>query len=158
VTWVLVEVAAMKFAALDLAQGRIIGDCLPQHRHQEFLRFLRRLDREFPGNVPLHLILDNYATHKHPDVVAWLARHKPFHFHFTPTSSSWLNLIECWFAQLTVKRIRRDSFPGVPALISAINEHVAAHNRDPRPFVWTASVQGILTKLENCPSITRTDH
>jgi transposase len=146
------------FAALDVAQGTVVGDCLQRHRHQEFLQFLRRLDREFPPSVPLHLILDNYATHKHPDVVAWLARHDRFHFHFTPTSTSWLNLVECWFAQLTEKRIRRDSFHNVPALIKAINEHLAAHNRDPKPFVWTASVQDILTKLQNCPSITRTDH
>lgn len=146
------------FAALNIADGTVISDCLPRHRHEEFLRFLRRLDREFPRSVPLHLVLDNYATHKHPDVVAWLAKHKRFHLHFTPTSSSWLNLIECWFAQLTEKRIRRDAFPRVPALIQAINTYVEVHNRHSKPFIWTASVQDILEKLAHCPSIIRTDH
>jgi transposase/transposase-like protein len=146
------------FAALNMADGTVVGDCLPRHRHDEFLRFLRRLDREFPASLDLHLIVDNYATHKHADVITWLGKHKRFHLHFTPTSTSWLNLIECWFAQLTNKRIRRGVFPSVPALIAAINEFVEVHNRDPKPFVWTASVQDILDKLAHCPSIPRTNH
>jgi transposase len=146
------------FAALNLADGSVVGDCLPRHRHEEFLRFLRRLDREFPKPLQLHLILDNYATHKHPDVMKWLSRHKRFHLHFTPTSSSWLNLIESWFAQLTHNRLRRGVFPSVPTLVQAIQDYIEVNNRDPKPLVWTASVQDILDNLAKCLSISRTDH
>lgn len=146
------------FAAMETLEGKVIGQCLPHHRHQEFLRFLRRLDREFPEELELHLILDNYATHKHPDVKRWLATRPRFRFHFTPTSSSWLNLVECWFSALTTKRLRRGSFTSVPDLIGAIREYIEINNRNPEPFVWTASVQAILEKLERCRAISRTDH
>ena len=146
------------FAAMETLEGKVIGQCLPHHRHQEFLRFLRRLDREFPEELELHLILDNYATHKHPDVKRWLTTRPRFRFHFTPTSSSWLNLVECWFSALTSKRLRRGSFTSVPDLIGAIREYIEINNRNPEPFVWTASVQAILEKLERCRAISRTDH
>lgn len=138
------------FAALEVLQGRVVGQCFERHRHQEFLRFLRRLDAEFPGPVALHLVLDNYGTHKHPKVKAWLQRHPLFVTHFIPTSSSWLNLVERWFGELTSKRIRRDSFVSVPDLKRAIEEFLAAWNEDPKPFVWTATVDAICTKLARC--------
>jgi transposase len=146
------------FAALNVLEGTVVGQCLPRHRHQEFLRFLRRLDREFPKHLDLHLILDNYGTHSHPNVKTWLAGNPRFHLHFTPTSSSWLNLVECWFSALTTKRIRRGSFLSVPALIAAIREYISVNNRDPKPFLWTASVQDILEKLSRCRLISQTDH
>jgi transposase len=146
------------FSALNLADGSVVGDCLPRHRHEEFLRFLRRLDREFPEPLQLHLILDNYATHKHPDVMKWLSRHERFHLHFTPTSSSWLSLIESWFAQLSHNRLRRGVFPSVPTLVQAIQDYIEVNNRDPKPLVWTASVQDVLDNLAKCLSISRTDH
>jgi transposase len=135
------------FAALNVLDGKVIGECVPRHRHQEFLRFLRRLDREFPKELTLHMVLDNYATHSEPRVKAWLERHPRFHPHFTPTSSSWLNLVERWFREITDKRIRRGTFGSVPELIAAIDEYLAASNEDPKPFVWHASVEAILTKL-----------
>jgi transposase len=138
------------FAALDVLQGRVVGQCFERHRHQEFLRFLRRLDDEFPGPVPLHLVLDNYGTHKHPKVKAWLQRHPRFVAHFIPTSSSWLNLVERWFAELTSKRIRRGAFVSVPDLKRAIDEFLDAWNEQPRPFVWTATVDSICKKLSRC--------
>ena len=128
------------FAALNTLDGRIIGECMSRHRHQEFLRFLSRLDEEFPKETPLHLIVDNYGTHNQPKVKAWLAKHPRFTLHFTPTSSSWLNLVERWFRELTEKRVRRGSFESVPELIAAIDEYPAASNTDPKPFVWQASV------------------
>lgn len=138
------------FAALEVLQGRVVGQCFERHRHQEFLRFLRRLDDEFPGPTPLHLVLDNYGTHKHPRVRAWLQRHPRFVAHFIPTSSSWLNLVERWFAELTSKRIRRGSFVSVPDLKRAIEEFLDAWNEQPRPFVWTATVDSICAKLSRC--------
>lgn len=146
------------FAALGVLDGTVVGECMPRHRHQEFLRFLRRLDREFPATLDLHLIVDNYGTHKHPNVKAWLSVHPRFHLHFTPTSSSWLNLVECWFSALTTKRIRRGSFVSVAALIAAIREYLSVHNSDPTPFIWTASVQEILEKIARCRVISRTNH
>jgi transposase len=138
------------FAALNVLEGRVIGECMTRHRHQEFLRFLRRLDREFPQDTPLHLIVDNYGTHIQPRVKAWLNRHPRFTLHFTPTSSSWLNLVERWFRELTEKRIRRGSFQSVPELIAAVEEYLAASNANPRPFVWHASVESILDKIAKC--------
>jgi transposase len=135
------------FAALSMLDGSVIGQCLPRHRQQEFLKFLRTLDREFPAELDLHLILDNYGTHTHDDVKAWLAKHPRFHLHFTPTSCSWLNLIERWFRELTEKAIRRGVFPSVPDLIAAIERYLAAHNQDPKPFVWTAQVDAIVEKV-----------
>ena len=138
------------FAALDVLQGKVIGECYGRHRHQEFLKFLRRLDAEFPGHVPLHLVMDNYGTHQHPKVEAWLKRHRRFKFHFTPTSGSWLNLVERWFAELTNKAVRRGSFASVEDLELAIEQFLEAWNDDPKPFVWTASIESITEKLARC--------
>jgi transposase len=138
------------FAALDLLQGRVIGQCYERHRHEEFLRFLRRLDQEFPGKVPLHLVMDNYGTHKTAEVRTWLKRHPRFVCHFVPTSSSWLNLVERWFGELTNKRIRRGSFGSVTDLKQAIDEFLTAWNEKPKPFVWTATVDSIVEKLSRC--------
>jgi transposase len=138
------------FAALHLVEGHVIGQYFPRHRHQEFLKFLQRLDSEFPGNIALHLIIDNYCTHRHPRVQRWLARHPRFVLHFIPTSSSWLNLIERWFAELTQKAIRRGSFHSVQDLQQAIDAFLATWNANPKPFVWTASVDRILAKIARC--------
>jgi transposase len=146
------------FAALNVLEGRILGDCMERHRHQEFLKFLRRLHREFPLQLDLHLILDNYGTHKHPNVQQWLARHPRFRLHFIPTSSSWLNLVEHWFGQLTQKRIRPGSFHSVPELTHAIEDYLEAHNLHPKPFVWTASAESILEKIKRCQAIYETLH
>lgn len=135
------------FAALSLLDGKVIGQCVPRHRHQEFLKFLRRLDREFPAAWMLHLVMDNYGTHKTPEVRQWLARHRRFVCHFIPTSSSWVNLIERWFRELTQKAVRRGAFVSVADLIQAIEAFLAAWNDDPKPFVWTAKVEEILEKI-----------
>ena len=146
------------FAALDVLQGTVVGQCLPRHRHQEFLKFLRTLDREFPADHDLHLIVDNYRTHKHNNVNAWLDKHPRFHLHFIPTSSSWLNLVERWFRELTEKAIRRGVFHSVPDLIQAIHVFLQANNQDPKPFVWTASIDTILEKVGRCKAILETVH
>ena len=138
------------FAALDLLQGKVIGDFHKRHRHQEFLRFLRRIDREFPGRTSLHLVMDNYGTHNTAEVKSWLKAHPRFVTHFVPTSCSWLNLIERWFAELTNKRIRRGSFLSVPDLVAAIQEFLGVWNENPKPFVWTATVDSIVAKLGRC--------
>lgn len=138
------------FAALSMLDGRVIGDCMPRHRHQEFIRFLKKIDAETPNELELHLIVDNYGTHKHPRVKSWLARHPRFHLHFTPTSSSWLNLVERWFRDLTDKRIRRSSFESVPDLIATIDDYLHQSNQNPHIFVWTASAQSILAKIAKC--------
>ncbi len=135
------------FAALDVLTGVVIGQCMPKHRNTEFLRFLRRIDREVPKGLAVHLILDNYGTHKHPNVVAWLGKHPRFHLHFTPTSSSWLNLVERWFRDLDGKAIRRGVFRSVPDLIAAIEDYLQANNDNPRPFTWTATAEQILEKV-----------
>ncbi len=135
------------FAALNVLTGVVIGRCLPRHRHTEFLKFLRVIDREVPKGLQVHLILDNYGTHKHANVVAWLAKHPRFHLHFTPTSSSWLNLVERWFRNLTDKAIRRGVFHSVPDLIAAIEAYLQANNDEPKPFVWTATADEILEKV-----------
>jgi transposase len=138
------------FAALDLLQGKVIGDCHKRHRHQEFLKFLRRIDREFSGQTPLHLVIDNYGTHSTAEVKAWLKKHPRYVLHYVPTSCSWLNLVERWFAELTNKRIRRDSFLSVDDLTAAIEEFLSAWNENPKPFIWTATVDSILAKLARC--------
>lgn len=138
------------FAALDLLQGKVIGDCHKRHRHQEFLKFLRRIDREFSAKSPLHLVIDNYGTHGTAEVKAWLKKHPRFVMHYVPTSCSWLNLIERWFAELTNKRIRRGSFLSVDDLTTAIEEFLSAWNENPKPFVWTATVDSIVAKLARC--------
>jgi transposase len=135
------------FAALGVAEGKLIGTCMPRHRHQEFIKFLRLIDQETPSDLDLHLIVDNYATHKHPKVKSWLKRHKRFHLHFIPTSSSWLNLVERWFREITDKRIRRGVFHSVKQLIAAIDQYVAEHNDDPKTFTWTAKAEVILEKV-----------
>ena len=138
------------FAALSMLDGKVIGDCMPRHRHQEFIRFLKKIDSETPAELDLHLIVDNYGTHKHPRVQSWTERHPRFHLHFIPTSSSWLNMIERWFREITDKRIRRGVFRSVPELITALREYLDNHNQNPRVFVWTASVKGIMTKIAKC--------
>ena len=135
------------FAALDVLTGAVIGQCLPRHRHGEFLRFLRIIDGEVPEGLQIHLILDNYSTHKHENVNKWLAKHPRFHLHFTPTSSSWLNMVERFFGKLTDKAIRRGVFHSVPDLIAAIEEYLQANNENPEPFVWTATAEEILEKV-----------
>jgi transposase len=135
------------FAALNVLTGVVIGRCLPRHRHGEFLEFLRLVDREVPKRLQIHMILDNYGTHTHPNVEAWLAKHPRFHLHFTPTSSSWLNLVERWFRDITDKAIRRGVFASVPDLIAAIEAYLNANNANPEPFVWTASADAILEKV-----------
>jgi transposase len=136
------------FAALSVLDGKVVGQCQPRHRHQEFLKFLRQLDREFSGDRPLHLVMDNYGTHKTPAVQAWLRGHRRFVPHFIPTSSSWLNLVERWFGELTEKAVRRGAFVSVPDLVQAIATFLAAWNADPKPFVWTAKLEDILRKIE----------
>jgi transposase len=135
------------FAALELAAGRMIGLCQPRHRHPEWLKFLKTIDAQTPPQLDLHLIVDNYATHKHPKVQRWLVRHPRFHLHFIPTSSSWLNLVERWFREIITKRIRRGVFHSVAALERAIQQFIAGHNDNPRPFVWTATLAQILPKI-----------
>ena len=146
------------FAALNTLDGKVIGQCLPRHRHQEFLKFLRILDRHTPKQVDLHLILDNYSTHNHPDVKQWLTKHPRFCFHFVPTSSSWLNMIERWFSQITDKRIRRGVFPSVKSLIDAINSYIQINNLNPKPFVWTVAVETILNKVKHANEVLETPH
>lgn len=138
------------FAALETLQGKVVGECHARHRHQEFLKFLRRLDTEFPGDVPLHLIMDNYGTHKHAQVKAWLKRNPRFVLHFVPTSSSWMNLVERWFGPLDNKAIRRGVFRSVADLEASIEKFLQVWNENPKPFVWTATVESIQKKLSRC--------
>ena len=135
------------FAALEMAEGRLIGECMARHRHQEWIKFLRLIDTQTPSDLDLHLIVDNYSTHKHARVKSWLRRHPRFHIHFTPTSSSWLNMVERWFRDLTDKCIRRGSFDNVKELTASIMDYIAEHNADPRSFTWTAKAETILEKV-----------
>ncbi len=135
------------FAALDVLSGAVVGQCLARHRHQEFLTFLKTIDKEVPDGLAVHLILDNYATHSHANVKRWLDKNPRFHLHFTPTSSSWLNLVERWFRDLTDKALRRGVFHSVPDLIAAIEAYLQANNEEPTPFIWTASAEAILEKV-----------
>jgi transposase len=135
------------FAALNMLDGKVIGTCMSRHRHREFLRFLRLIDQQTPAGLDLHLIVDNYATHKTPAVKRWLKAHPRFHLHFTPTSASWLNMVERFFAEITRKRIRRGAFKSVAELKSAIMEYLENHNADPKPFIWTKSAGQILEKV-----------
>ncbi|MGH2566842.1 MAG: IS630 family transposase [Bacteroidota bacterium] len=146
------------FAALSMLDGRVIGDCMPRHRHQEFVRFLKKIDAETPVGFNLHLIVDNYGTHKHPRVKSWLKRHPRFYLHFIPTSSSWLNLVERWFREITDKRIRRGVFKSVPDLIKAIHSYLNNHNQNPKAFVWSAPVERILEKIAKCKEALGTVH
>ena len=146
------------FAALNVATGEVIGSCMKRHRHQEFLRFLRQIDRATPKHLDVHLIVDNYATHKHETVKAWLAKHPRFHLHFTPTSASWLNQVERFFALITQDRIRRGAFTSVAALETAIMDYLDQHNADPKPFVWTASAGAILEKVNRAKQALESQH
>jgi transposase len=135
------------FAALEMSLGLLYGTCMKRHRHQEWIKFLKLLDEQTPQELDLHLILDNYATHKHPKVRQWLARHPRFKLHFIPTSSSWLNLVERWFRDLAQKRLRRGTFPSERALREAIVAYIDQHNQAPQPFVWSAKASDILAKV-----------
>src|SRR5665213_1420132 len=135
------------FAARNTLDGSVIGTCMDRHRHNEWLKFLRLIDARISKELDIHLIVDNYATHKHPKVRRWLERHPRFHIHFTPTSSSWLNMVERFFRDITDKRIRRGVFTSVPDLEAAINEYIAVHNSEPKPFIWTAKANDILAKV-----------
>ena len=136
------------FAALNTLDGSIIGTCMPKHRHQEWIRFLNQIKRSVPKDKQIHIICDNYATHKHQKVVNWLKRNTRFHVHFTPTSASWLNMVERFFRDLSEQRLRRGVFHSVPELIQAVEEYVGGHNQNPKPFIWTATASDILEKVQ----------
>jgi transposase len=138
------------FAALSMLDGKVIGDCMPRHRHQAFNRFLKKIDADTPAGLELHIIVDNFSTHKHPSVKSWLKRHPRFHLHVTPTSSSLLNMVERWFRNISEKRIRRGSFTSIPALVATIEEYLANHNQNPRVFIWSGPVDKILSKIAKC--------
>jgi len=147
------------FAALDVANGEVLAQCKRRHRHQEFLGFLRHIDQNVPANLDVHLICDNYGTHKHPKVRAWLARRPRYHVHYTPTYASWLNQVERWFGLITQQAIRRGSFKSVPDLIGRIKRYTEHYNLTARPFVWTATANSILAKIERlCKVIGGTQH
>jgi transposase len=143
------------FTALNTLDGTVIGTCMPQHRHQEWLKFLRLIDRETPKDKEIHLIADNYATHKHPEVQAWLERHPRFTMHFTPTSASWLNMVERFFRDLTQNRLRRGVFRSVGDLMTAIAEYLVQHNQDPKPYIWTKSASDILEKVTRAQAMLK---
>jgi len=144
------------FAALNVLEGTVIGECQSRHRHQEFLRFLDRIDQSVGSGVDIHLVLDNYGTHKHPEVNKWLAARPRYHVHFTPTNSSWLNQIERWFAEITRKRIRRGTFRSVRDLIKAIQDYIRFYNKNPQPFQWIASASRIIRKVNKYKEISET--
>lgn len=146
------------FAALEMLEGEVIGECLPRHRSQEFVKFLNIIDKKTSPELDLHLIVDNYSTHKTPMVKRWLKRHTRFHLHFIPTGSSWLNLIERWFRDLTDKTIRRGIFTSVASLIAAIKTYLEIHNRNPKIFVWTKDAETILAKVAKCKEALGTLH
>ncbi len=144
------------FAALNVLEGTVIGECRPRHRHQEFLRFLDRIEESVDARLEVHLVLDNYATHKHPEVKKWLAARPRYHVHFTPTSSSWLNQVERWFAEITRKRIRRGTFRSVRELIQTIHDYIRRYNDNPQPFQWVASASRIIRKVNKYKGISET--
>jgi transposase len=146
------------FAALNVLEGTLIGRCMARHRHQEFIRFLNAIERAVPAGKVIHVILDNYATHKHPKVKAWLARHPRFVFHFTPTSGSWLNAVETFFAKLTRRRLKRGVFRSIVDLQAAINRFIEAHNHDAKPFVWTANPERVLKSVRRGHQTLETIH
>jgi len=141
------------FAALEQSEGSVIGTCMDRHRHQEWIKLLKLIDQQTPPALDLHLIADNYSTHKHPKVKAWLKRHPRFHMHFVPTSSSWLNMVERWFRELTDKQIRRGAFKSVADLIAAIQAYIQHHNQNPKPFVWTAKAEDIIAKYRRAKAV-----
>lgn len=140
------------FAALNAATGKVLSMCAPRHRHQEWLKFLKLIDKQVPKHLAVHVIADNYATHKHEKVKRWVDRHPRFHMHFTPTSASWLNMVERFFRDITTKRIRRGAFPSVTRLVEAINSYIEEHNLEPKPFIWTAKANDILAKVTRAKS------
>ncbi len=144
---------ATLFAALNTLDGTVISMCDDRHRHQEWLRFLKLIDDTTPSDKALHLILDNYATHKHSKVQRWLARHPRFHLHFTPTSSSWLNMVERFFRDLTQNGLRRGTFRAVEELITKIGTYIDKHNDEPKPFIWTAKATDILEKVKRARKV-----
>ena len=146
------------FAALNILDGRVTGQCMPKHRQVEFLKFLRKIDNESPAKMDLHLIVDNYGSHKTVKVKRWLSAHPRFHLHFTPTSASWMNMVERFFSELTTKRIRRGIFRTVAELEEAIMNYLAVHNDKPRIFVWTKDADTILSKVEKCKEVLQTGH
>lgn len=146
------------FAALNVLEGKVIGSCYPRHRNIEFLKFLRKIDSETHKDLAIHIILDNYGTHNHPNVKAWLGKRPRFHLHFTPTSSSWLNLVERFFGEITRKRIRRGVFRSVAELVAAIEEYIRLNNENPKPFVWHRKAEEILEKVAHCKAVTGTVH
>ena len=147
------------FAALDVATGKVIGQCHRRHRHQEFLKFLERVDTQLPPDRDVHVIMDNYGTHKAPKVIRWFVRHPRYHLHFTPTSASWLNQVERFFSTITTRRIRRGTFESVPALEAAIHDYLAHYNEHCTPFVWTATADVILDKVSRfCERTSGTRH
>jgi transposase len=135
------------FAALNILDGTVISQCQPRHRHIEWLKFLKQIDANVESDLQIHVVLDNYATHKHPKVLKWLAKHKRFHMHFTATSASWMNMVERFFRNLSEDRLKRGVFRSVDELVCAIELFVLAHNEDPKPFIWTASARDILEKV-----------
>jgi transposase len=141
------------FAALEMTEGSVIGTCMDRHRHQEWIKFLQLIDLKTSPALDLHLIVDNYSTHNHPKVKAWLKRHPRFHMHFVPTSSSWLNMVERWFRELTDKQIRRGVFKSVADLIAAIQAYIEHHNQNPKPFVWTAKAEDIIAKYRRAKAV-----
>ncbi len=146
------------FAALDVATGHLLQDCMPQHRHQEFLRFMRQVEQSVAPDLTIHVILDNYATHKHPVVRRWLRRHPRIQFHFTPTSASWLNLVVRFFSELTQRQLRRLAVTSVDELVAVITRYIAQRNEHPTPFAWTASVRHILAKVNKANETLATLH
>ena len=146
------------FTALRLLDGKVIGACQPRHRSEEFIRFLNQIDRETPADLDLHLIVDNYGAHKTKKVRTWLESHPRFHFHFTPTGCSWLNLVESWFSQITQKRIRRGTFKSVRQLVTAIDDYMREYNNHPTVFRWTKNADMILGKINRCKEALGTPH
>ena len=146
------------FAALNVLDGSVIGQCMQRHRHQEFIRFLNRIERDVPAGKLIHVILDNYATHKHPKVRAWLAHHERWTFHYTPTSALWLNAVEGFFAKLTRRRLQRGVYHSLVDLQAAINRYLAEHNHAPKPFVWNAQPEAILVKVKRGHQTLETIH
>lgn len=147
------------FAALNIASGEVLGQCKPRHRHQEFLQFLKHIEQNVSQNLDVHLIVDNYATHKHPTTKRWLSLRKRWHVHYTPTSASWLNEVEIWFNLITQRAIRRGTFSSVKELITKIEDYIKHYNQHPQPFIWTATADSILAKIERlCKSISETRH
>ncbi len=146
------------FAALDVATGELLQDCMPQHRHQEFLKFMRQIEQSVSSDLSIHVVLDNYATHKHPAVKRWLVRHPRVQFHFTPTSASWLNLVERFFSELTERKLRRLAVTSVDQLVEAITGYIERRNENPKPFVWTATVRQIMKKVNKANETLATLH